>query len=109
MRKKNPHNRKTNRLCGFFHGGTVNIRVVTEWFRKRSKACLRPQKRHTQDRDMPPIGKRCATMNPSRTRHEPVIARMRVRNYTKDLYICNIFCNFAAQIVNSNKSNSKSL
>ena len=44
MRKKNPHNRKTNRLCGFFMGGTVNIRVVTEWFRKRSKACPRPQK-----------------------------------------------------------------
>ena len=47
MRKNNPHNRKTNRLCGFFHGGTVNIRVVTEWFRKRSKACLRPKKRYT--------------------------------------------------------------
>ena len=58
---------------------------------------------------MPPIGKRCATINPSRTRNEPVIARMRVRNYTKDLYICNIFCNFAAQIVNRKYSNSKSI
>ena len=29
--RKNPHNRKTNRLCGFFHGGgTMNIKVVTE-------------------------------------------------------------------------------
>ena len=31
-----------------------------------------------------------------RTRHEPVIARMRVRNYTKDLHMCNIFSTFAA-------------
>ena len=46
---------KTNRLCGFFHGGTVNIRVVTEWFRKRSKTYFRPKKRHTQDSDIPPI------------------------------------------------------
>ena len=71
--RKNPHNRKTNRLCGFFHGGTVNIRVVTEWFRKRSKTYFRPKKRHTQDRDMPPIGKRCAYDVPVSTRQEPVM------------------------------------
>ena len=47
MRKKNPHNRKTNRLCGFFHGGTVNIRVVTEWFRKILHAYPLPKKGYT--------------------------------------------------------------
>ena len=64
MRFDNPHNREEHRLCGFFHGGTVNIRVVTEWFRKRSKTYFRPKKRHTQDSDMPPIGKQCASINP---------------------------------------------
>ena len=100
MRKKYPHNRKKNRLCGFFTGASVNIRVVTEWFPKISNTCPPPQKRHTQDRDMPPIGKRCATINPSITHHEPVIARMRVRNYTKDLHMCNIFSTFVPKLTN---------
>ena len=38
-----------------------------------------------------------------RTRHEPVIARMRVRNYTKDLHMCNIFSTFAATFVKTER------
>ena len=66
MRKKIRTIERQIDYADFFHGGTVNIRVVTEWFPKRSNTCPPPQKRHTQDGDMPPIGKRCATINPSR-------------------------------------------
>ena len=72
--KENPHNRKTNRLCGFFHRGGYHEhqsgnRVISE----EIKNLFSPKKRHTQDRDMPAIGKQCAYDVPVSIRQEKIV------------------------------------
>ena len=47
-----------------------------------------------------PVKKKAFDQREIRTRHEPVIAHMRVRNYTKDLHMCNIFSTFVPKLTN---------
>ena len=44
---------------------------------------------------------RCASINPSRTRHEPVIARILAKKCIYLLRMCIFFCTFAAQNTNT--------
>ena len=45
-----------------------------------------------------PVKKKSFDQREIRTHHEPVIARMRARNYTKDLHMCNIFSTFVPKL-----------
>ena len=45
MRKKNPHNRKTNRLCGFFHGGYSEHQSGNRVVSKEIKSMSSPKKK----------------------------------------------------------------
>ena len=65
MRKKSakPKDKSVMRIFswGGYHEHQSGNRVISE----EIKNLFSPKKRHTQDRDMPPIGKRCASINPS--------------------------------------------
>ena len=45
MRKKNPHNRKTNRLCGFFSWGYSEHQSGNRVVSKEIKSMSSPQKK----------------------------------------------------------------